>query len=735
MTEPKRPHATNTNFPGHDARSHKEGTMSGEHLDPTHLVDLCASGLAEEIVCNAGLYSARDGGIANVLGWRMKAGHWGQGLVFPFRNADGSDGGYGRVKLDFPRQDQRGKVIKYESPPKQQNRAYFPPRFAEIFASSDVVLFTEGEKKTLAAAQIGLCCIGLVGVWGFQQKRQHDDRGKVFGTRQLIADISALSWRGKKTIIVFDSDVADRVDLQMAEYRLAELLTAKGAELSVARIPNVGEGKTGIDDFLVHHGAGGPAELRRLLDSAVKPELPKVSGPMDVAKILVDQAFACVTGLSLRYWRDDFWIFERSRYLKVPEAELSARVLGWLDERGFEAKPRYAADIVKCLASLCLVSFAAGMPCWLDGENHGTGWVSFQNGLFRIGDPSNIESMAYTARYFSPWALEYAFKPEAECPTWLSFLDDVLDGDAERIDLLQRWFGLLLTEDTSFQKLLLLIGPPRAGKGTVVRTIGAMVGRANCASPTLSGLATRFGLSSLLNKPVAIIPDAHIGRHADSVRVTEALKSVVGEDPQDIDRKYRDPLNSVRLPTRFVISCNELAHFTDPSGALAARLSVIPFFNSYVGREDRTLERRLVAELGGIVNWAIVGLARLRAEACLNVPSRSQAIHDGFKRLSSPISAFVDDCLEQHTSFPEATATVYTAWAGWCRANGHQCGSESRFGERLRAVIPAIERTRRRASGTAGERQYFYQGIRLTPLGLEHAANEEQARANDERSG
>ena len=35
--------------------------------------------------------------------------------------------------------------------------------------------------------------------------------------------------------------------------------------------------------------------------------------------------------------------------------------------------------------------------------------------------------------------------------------------------LLQDWMGYTLTPDTSLQKILLCLGPPRSGKGTVYR--------------------------------------------------------------------------------------------------------------------------------------------------------------------------------------------------------------------------------------------------------------------------
>ena len=65
----------------------------------------------------------------------------------------------------------------------------------------------------------------------------------------------------------------------------------------------------------------------------------------------------------------------------------------------------------------------------------------------------------------------------------------------------------------------MIVGPKRSGKGTLARVLSALVGQANVAGPTLSGLATQFGLSALINKPVAIIADARFsGRAAEQGR-------------------------------------------------------------------------------------------------------------------------------------------------------------------------------------------------------------------------
>ena len=149
-----------------------EGTQS---LTDRHRAELHASGLTDEMNAGAGFRSVRDGEIRDMLGWQPSAHPWGEGWAIPFPCDDG-EAPYWRVKLDFPRHGRDGKPIKYESPRGATNRAYLPPRFREPLECPEVVVITEGEKKALAISQLGLPCIGFVGVWrGFAVGRLGND--------------------------------------------------------------------------------------------------------------------------------------------------------------------------------------------------------------------------------------------------------------------------------------------------------------------------------------------------------------------------------------------------------------------------------------------------------------------------------------------------------------------------------------------------------------------------------
>ena len=151
---------------------------------------------------------------------------------------------------------------------------------------------------------------------------------------------------------------------------------------------------------------------------------------------------------------------------------------------------------------------------------------------------------------FNVVAVPFRYERHAPKPTvWLDFLSSVWGGDDDSIALLQQYFGYVLSGQLDQQKLLMLIGPTRSGKGTIARILTSLVGRGNVAGPTLASLGTNFGLSPLIGKPLAIISDARLG-NAPSHTVVERLLSLTGEDTLTIDRKFREPWTG-KLPTRF----------------------------------------------------------------------------------------------------------------------------------------------------------------------------------------
>lgn len=68
------------------------------------------------------------------------------------------------------------------------------------------------------------------------------------------------------------------------------------------------------------------------------------------------------------------------------------------------------------------------------------------------------------------------YDPKATCPRWISFVSEVMCGDAELADFLQRSLGYALTGDTSLECMFILYGATsRNGKGTCMETYLRMI--------------------------------------------------------------------------------------------------------------------------------------------------------------------------------------------------------------------------------------------------------------------
>ncbi len=496
-----------------------------------HLADLRRSGLSNEQIRRCGFRSSSNPvHVAKWLRWTSPAKTLVPCLCIPFHGADGKALGYVRVKPDKPRKSKDGgKTIKYESPKGAANRSYFPPATRAALADSSIpLLVTEGEKKSAKADQEGFACIGLVGVYGFQKARPKDANGKGQGPRELIPDLAAVAWRGRKVFIAYDSDLTEKEGVQWAEFHLAETLQLTGADVLAVRIPPAADGsKQGLDDYLV---AAGPDAFRELFAAAKPVEKPAAEpqpneapdNPHRLTDGYLDTISPGGPPLLLRSWRDEFHRYTGGAYHPVPDGDLRGELVEWvrrefvclnlIEMKQWREKPegdppkvrnvstRLINDVLQALRGCCLLPASVDAPAWIGPpyEPGPTMILPMRNGLLDLAATAEGRLdclLPPTPYFFTSTAAPFDFDPKAPAPLgWLQFLSELWPDDSESIATLQEWFGLLLVPDTRQQKILFLLGPKRSGKGTIARVLRELIGAANVAGPTLAGLATNFGL-------------------------------------------------------------------------------------------------------------------------------------------------------------------------------------------------------------------------------------------------
>lgn len=334
--------------------------------------------------------------------------------------------------------------------------------------------------------------------------------------------------------------------------------------------------------------------------------------------------------------------------------------------------------------------------------------VSVKNGLL---DPATMTLHPHAPEVFTITSTPFGYDPDAQAPEWNKFLQELLPDDPDAIELLRQWFGYVLTAQTNQQKMLMIVGPPRAGKGIIGRVLTALLGKDNVASPTLAGLAENFGLWPLIGKSLGIVGDARI--NGSDPRLVERLLSISGEDQMTVDRKYRTPWTG-RMSARLMLLTNVLPRLGDASSALANRFLIVQLHRSWLGNEDIELEDRLTAEMPGILTWALGGLATLQKQGRFTVPESSRVAVDSLTELSSPIVGFINDECVIGDDLSVAKDELYFAWTRWCEANGHMPGSTGVFGRNLTASLTRVRPIRAKVNG---KRVQKYVGIALDRSG------------------
>jgi hypothetical protein len=230
-----------------------------DSLLPQHRALLHASGISPEVAEQRRYRSESVKARLGELGFG--AAQRRPGLLIPIWDAHGQIATY-QLRPDSPR-EKDGRHLKYETPAGGRLVLDVPPAARPLLDDPGIPLFvTEGARKADAAVTRGLCCVALLGVWGWRGTNPK-------GGKTALPDWETIALNSRIVYLCFDSDVTYKPEVAKALKRLAGFLESLAARCEVIYLPSgPGATKVGLDDYL----ADGHAvdDLLRL----AKPDLP-----------------------------------------------------------------------------------------------------------------------------------------------------------------------------------------------------------------------------------------------------------------------------------------------------------------------------------------------------------------------------------------------------------------------------------------------------------------------------
>jgi putative DNA primase/helicase len=449
------------------------------------------------------------------------------------------------------------------------------------------------------------------------------------------------------------------------------------------------------------------------------------ANPLEHARQFLNSLYAIEGGYKLVHYAQEFFVYTGTNYTFIEEATIRSQVYKFLDKCMKQDKKGNILPLNAnpALVNACLDAIKshthlannpnAKPPVWLDGYEASNPpahkLVSMQNGLFQM-DQSIL--FPHNLGFFTYNSLPFEYDPSATCPQWLKFLNDVWPEDEESKELLQEYFGYILSGDTSQQKFLNIIGPRRSGKGTINKVLTELLGQDNVISPQMGELCDTFGLQPWLGKQLASFTDARVTPQ-NSAGVVSQLLRIVGADTVTVNRKNKESWSGY-LPTRIITYSNEMLHLAENSNALVGRMLVLNMTHSFFGKEDVELSDKLISELAGIFNWAIAGQQNRKARAGGRFiqPKSSEETIEEMAKLSNPLESFIEDVVEFDSFGSVDKDDLFMCYKHWAIKKNIHPGTDMSFKRRFQATTQdkGVTSYRKR---DLGETTHLFLGVKL----------------------
>ena len=228
-----------------DLRSHAAGgggavNSYGSAIFDNHQELLAASAISVDVARARGYVSADTSVRVAKLGFK---GQPVPGLLLPVWGPEGEIVSH-QYRPDVPQVDATFRARKYLNPAGQRTRMDFHPFISDGIRDATVPLWiTEGLRKVDAAITAGCpAIVGLSGVWNWRYKHQ--------GKPAPLPEWEHVPLDGRHVTIAYDSDTMVNPKVANALNALGSFLADRGAAVHVVYLPDLGDGHTGIDDFL-----------------------------------------------------------------------------------------------------------------------------------------------------------------------------------------------------------------------------------------------------------------------------------------------------------------------------------------------------------------------------------------------------------------------------------------------------------------------------------------------------
>lgn len=320
--------------------------------------------------------------------------------------------------------------------------------------------------------------------------------------------------------------------------------------------------------------------------------------------------------------------------------------------------------------------------------------LNLKNGTLNL---HSLELQPHKCDDLFTYQLDYEYDPNAQCPLFQKFISEVLvkegtiETDYELVMLFQELLGYSLTTQTKRQIMVWMFGEGGNGKSVAVDVIQALLGpMATSVDFQSIGTPGNYDLADVPGKRVLFSTEAEKG----GAVAEKYIKCIVSGDPLTARPIYGSPIK-FRSTAKIWWAMNDQPVIRDTTDSMWRRMKLIPFYRKFEeGKNaDVDLPQKLMAELPGILNWAIAGLVRLTVNDIFTTSVSADSAKTQYREESNPVARWMN-LMTVRTEYPTTLqGALFENFRSWLSSENEKPITSTQFGRDLgRLKIPKVRR-------------------------------------------
>jgi len=313
------------------------------------------------------------------------------------------------------------------------------------------------------------------------------------------------------------------------------------------------------------------------------------------------------------------------------------------------------------------------------------------------------------------------YDPDATCPTFMKLLDSSLQGDKEKIRLLQMMFGLTICGNNEQRAVIIIYGLGTSnGKSTLLKastdTLGdyAAVTRSAAIDGSREGNSASSDTIAIKGKRMVCVHEINQGAFLDAGKV----KQIASGDHMAGREVFQSTESFVPQCVLFM-DCNALPRISDLSLFDRDSLIVISFNKSFKGKEqDTSIAEKLEKEHAGILNWMLEGFSLY----CKAYPEHTQIVLPksvyedtmAYRDEYNVIKMFYESCIlfTDNQNHKIENSEMRSCYEKWAKSNGYPIEIPQVFNVRLQKLLGITQKLTSKSHS-----QTVYRGFMFRPKG------------------